>query len=112
MARFMAELYRPKPSWMALTAVARRNFLQELVAQLGPALENGASLIACGAADPVEPMAADYRFFALWQLRDHAAAKEMLRITLASGWYQYFETITTAGESAGLDDHLTQLIEI
>lgn len=111
MARFMAELYRPKPSWMALAGPARRAFLLDLVTQLAPVLDDGASVIALGAADPIAPQAADYRFLALWQLRDHAAAEDMLRITLASGWYEYFDTITAAGESCGLDDHLTQLVE-
>jgi hypothetical protein len=110
MSHFMIELYQPRPSWIALSHAARRAFLEGLVASLSPVLENGASAIALGAADPSRPQAAEHRFFALWQLRDDATSDDMVRITLASGWYDYFDTITAVGESCELPGHLEQLI--
>jgi len=109
MPHFMVELYQPKPSWLALTPAARHAFLEDLVTSLAPVLENGASAIALGAADPSKPQSAN-RFFALWQLRDEATSHDMLRITLAGGWYDYFDTITVVGESCELPDHLEQLV--
>jgi hypothetical protein len=110
MPHFMVELYQPKPSWLALTQAARRAFLEGLVTSLAPVLESGASAIAFGAADPSKAEAAEQRFFALWQLRDEATSDAMLRITLAAGWYDYFDTITIVGESCELPDHVEQLV--
>lgn len=112
MSRVMTELYRPKPSWTALAPAARRQFLQDLVARLAPVLEAGALAIAIGAADDVaEADTAGYRFFALWRLRDQAASDEMIRISQAAGWYDYFETLTVVGEGCEITDHLEQLVE-
>lgn len=110
MSRVMTELYRRKPSWTALAPAARRQFLQDLVARLAPVLETGASAIAIGAAD-ANAEATNYRFFALWHLRDEASSHDMLRITQASGWYDYFDTLTMVGEGCEITDHLEQLVE-
>jgi hypothetical protein len=75
-----------------------------------PVLETGASAIAIGAAD-ANAEATDYRFFALWHLRDEASSHDMLRITQASGWYDYFDTLTIVGEGCEITDHLEQLVE-
>lgn len=114
MPRVMTELYRPKPSWTALAPAARREFLQNLVASLAPVLESSASAIAIGAADAkteADAEANGYRFFALWHLRDDAASHDMIRISQASGWYDYFDTLTIVGKGCELPDHLEQLIE-
>ena len=108
MSRVMTELYRPKPSWTALAPAARREFLQDLLARLAPVLEGGASAIAIGAANAE---ATDYRFFALWHLRDEASSHDMIRISQAAGWYDYLETLTVVGEGCEINDHLEQLIE-
>ena len=102
MPRVMTELYRPKPSWTALAPAARREFLQNLVAALAPVLESGASAIALGAADAkteADAEANGYRFFALWRLRDQAASDDMIRISQAAGWYDYFEQVNVSGDA-------------
>ncbi|PST17363.1 hypothetical protein C7U60_20005 [Mesorhizobium plurifarium] len=109
MAHYLAELYSPKPLWLALDQAARRQFFEAIGSGMGALSALGVEAIALGETNAATLHAAGHKFFAIWRAPDAAAIDALVSGIAASGWHDYFETINAAGSGVNLSDHLGQL---
>ncbi|UXI00694.1 DUF6616 family protein [Photobacterium sp. TY1-4] len=112
MTHYLAELYTPKPAWLALDLDARRQFFAAVGAGMSELSALGVEAIALGETNASTLHAASQQFFALWQAPDEAAIDALISGIAASGWHDYFETINASGAGDGLNGHLSQLIAL
>jgi len=109
MAHYLAELYSPKPAWLALSQDERKQFFAA-VSSAVPALSSlGVEPIALGKVDESKLHSASQTFFAVWRCPDDAALDALVSGIAQSGWHNYFETINAGGEGTDLVEHLAQL---
>ncbi len=106
----LAELYTPKPAWLALPAEARSAYFDRVGAGMETLLAMGVEPVAFGAIEAGKLHAAPQTFFALWRFPDQAALDALLAGIAATGWHDYFDTINAAGEDVGFVAHLGQLL--
>lgn len=109
MAHYLAELYSPKPAWLALGPDGRRGFFETIGAGMGALSALGVEAVALGETDPAALHAPPQRFFAIWRAPDAAAMEALVSGIAASGWHDYFDTINATGRGTDLNGHLGQL---
>ena len=109
MAHYLAELYSPKPAWLALDQAGRHRFFEAIGSGMGALSALGVEALALGEADAATLHAPTQKFFAIWRAPDAAAMNALVSGIAASGWHDYFETINAAGPGVDLNGHLAQL---
>lgn len=109
MAHYLAELYSPKPAWLALDQIGRSQFFETVGAGMGALSALGVEPIALGQTDAQTLHAPSQAFFAIWRAPDAAAIAALVAGIAASGWHDYFETINATGPGVDLGAHLVQL---
>ncbi len=109
MPHYLAELYSPKPTWLALDPTARHQFFEKVGAGMAALSSRGIQAIALGEADRGKLYAAPQQFFALWRFPDEAALDALLAAIASTGWHDYFDTVNAAGAGTDLPGHLVQL---
>ncbi len=112
MAHYLAELYTPKPAWLALDAEGRQNFFAGIGAGMAGLSALGIEPIALGEVDATVLHAPSHTFFALWRCPDEAALGALVSGIAAAGWHDYFETINAGGAGTDLPGHLGQLAAV
>ena len=111
MAHYLAELYTPKPAWLALTETERQQFFAAIGAAMPALSALGVEALALGKVDRTKAHAAPQTFFAVWRCPDDAALGALVDRIAQSGWHDYFETINAGGEATDFPGHLAQLVE-
>ncbi|AVY94983.1 DUF6616 family protein [Microvirgula aerodenitrificans] len=112
MAHYLAELYSPKPAWLALDPAGRQRFFDGVGAGMGALMALGVEVLAMGEVEAGSLHPAPQRFFALWRLADQAALDALLGGIAASGWHDYFDTVNAGGRGTDLGGHLAQLAAV
>lgn len=106
---YLAELYSPKPAWLALDRNGRQQFFEAIGSGMGALSALGVEAIALGETDAATLHAPSQKFFAIWRAPDAAAMNALVSGIAASGWHEYFETINATGPGVDLHGHLAQL---
>ncbi len=109
MAHYLAELYSPKPAWLALDQSGRRQFLEAIGSGMGALSALGIEAIAWGETDAATLHAPSQKLFAIWRASDAAAITALVSGIAASGWHDHFDTINATGAGVDLVGHLAQL---
>lgn len=109
MAQYLAEIYSPKPAWLALDQTSRQQFFEAIGAGMGALSALGVEAIALGETDTATLHAPSQKFFAIWRAPDAAAMGALVSGIAASGWHDYFQTINATGPGVDLNGHLAQL---
>jgi hypothetical protein len=112
MTHYLAELYTPKPEWLALDPIDRNRFFEAVGAGMTELSALGVEAIAFGETDAAKLQPAPQRFFAIWRFPNEAALDALLSGIAASGWHDYFETINAAGPGTDLPGHVAQLAAV
>lgn len=106
---YLMELYTPKPAWADVDAARRQAFFRGIGAGLAALPAGAVTPLAMAVADPGKPGAAGHAFLALWSCADEAALDALLAGIRASGWYEYFDTVSTCGSAQTFEEHLASL---
>ncbi len=109
MTHYLAELYSPKATWIALSKEEKQAFFATIGAGMGSLSEFGIEPLAFGQTDPSQLHPAQQQFFAIWKFSDKAAVTILLEAIAATGWHDYFDTTNAAGEATDMSTHLAQL---
>lgn len=112
MAYYLAELYTPRPAWLALDANARQQYLAAVATGMAGLSALGIEAITLGATDAGLPYAPTQTFFALWKCPEKPALDALVGGIAASGWHDYFETVNAGGEGTDFAGHLAQLASV
>ncbi len=89
MTHYLAELYSPKPGWLALDAEDRLRFFETVGAGMAGLSAIGVEAVAFGETDGAAIHASSQRFFAIWRAADAAAIQALVEGIAASGWHDY-----------------------
>lgn len=110
MTQYLAELYTPRPAWLALDHHRRVAFFEDIGAGMAQLSALGVEAIAFGQTDASKIHAASQQFFAIWRFPDEAALNALLDGISASGWHDYFDTVNAAGAGVDFTGHVAQLV--
>lgn len=110
MTHYLAELYSPKPAWLALDHAARAQFFEVIGAGMQALSALGVEAITLSETDATTLHATNHSFLALWRAPDAAAINALVSGIAASGWHDYFETVNATGAEGDFAGHLAQLI--
>jgi hypothetical protein len=110
MTQYLAELYTPRPAWLALDHQRRVAFFEDIGTGMAQLLALGVEAIAFGQTDATKIHAASQQFFAIWRFSDEAALNALLDGINASGWHDYFDTVNAAGAGVDFTGHVAQLV--
>ncbi|MCJ8150285.1 DUF6616 family protein [Shinella sedimenti] len=109
MTYYLAELYSPRPAWLALDQASRGEFFETVGAGMAPLIARGIEPLASGEVESTALHSASQQFFALWRAPDQASMDALLSAIADTGWHEYFETINATGVGGDLNRHLGQL---
>lgn len=110
MTHYLAELYSPKPQWLALDQAARLQFFEAVGAGLQALSELGVEAITLGQTDATTLHCTQHTFLALGRAPDAQAIEALISGIAASGWHDYFDTINAGSAQGDFPSHLAQLI--
>lgn len=110
MTQYLAELYTPRPAWLALDHQRRVTFFEDIGAGMAQLSVLGVEAIAFGQTDATKTHAAPQQFFAIWRFPDEAALNALLDGISASGWHDYFDTANAASAGVDFTGHVAQLV--
>ena len=92
------ELWKARPSWLAMPATERADW----VAKLGPLMEQltsaGIELLGFAVTDADAPYGTDYPYMAVWRVPSLELVRQFEGGLQATGWHDYFEQVNARGE--------------
>lgn len=109
MTHYLAELYSPKPAWLALSTEQRQAFFAMIGTGMNGLSNHGIEPLAFGQTDPSQLHPAQQQFFAIWKFPDQSAVTLLLEAINATGWHDYFDTVNAAGKADDMPAHLAKL---
>ena len=104
-------LWKPKPSWLALSQPARTAYLSKVTAVTRLRLGNKAEAVAWGQNNH-EPTADRYQYFCVWRFPNAEMGDAYLSVLAENGWNDYFETDSVRGDPKTPFDVMTQHVLI
>jgi hypothetical protein len=104
-------LWRAKPAWNSMNAVARTAYLSKLSAEVRRAVGESAESIAWGENDD-NASREQWQFFAVWRFTDPAQSVAYADTLNAHGWYDNFESIQVTGAPKTPFDVLTRHVTL
>lgn len=94
----LTEIWKARPSWLALSLEDRQQFFQEKIGPLIMSLfEQGAEFLGCAINDNTGPQRMDYRYMAVWKLPDKAFSDRLEAGAKEAGFLDYFEQVNFSG---------------
>ena len=94
----LTEIWRARPSWLALPAEERQRFFGEKVGPfLMSQLEQGAEILAVAINDNDGDERIDYRYMAIWGFPDKAASDRLEAGAKEMGFLDYFDQVNFSG---------------
>ena len=94
----LTEIWRARPSWLALSTDERGRYFEEKVGPLiGGLIEQGAEFLGCAINDNTGPERIDYRYMAVWKLPNKAFSDELEAAAKQAGFLDYFEQVNCSG---------------
>ncbi|MFD2091986.1 DUF6616 family protein [Blastococcus deserti] len=109
--RIYVEQWRPTPAWLELDSEQRGKFMAQVGPDLQGVLEQGAEILALGAADPTTAHHVGKDYFAVWSFPSLELAREFERGIEAAGWYDYFEQVNLGGQAIPFEALVERLVE-
>ena len=100
-------LWKPKPSWLALSQPARTAYLSKVTALTRLRLGSKAEAIAWGQNDHADT-AVRYQFFCVWRFPDPTMGQAYIDVLAENGWNDYFATESIHGAPKTPFDVMTQ----
>ncbi|MEM9620004.1 MAG: DUF6616 family protein [Pseudomonadota bacterium] len=105
-----AELWKPKPSWLALPSGERQQFADGIGPAIAAFAASGIELIGFAFNDDDTLCRGDYAYIALWQMPSKEAALELENGVADYGFHDYFEQINARGEIVAPDAVLAAMV--
>jgi hypothetical protein len=94
----LTEIWKARPSWLALSLKEREQFFREKIGPLIMSLiEQGAEFLGCAVNDNTGSERMDYRYMAVWRLPDKALSDKLEAAAKAAGFLDYFDQVNFSG---------------
>lgn len=111
MKHYVVEHWSYKPAWLELSQEQRASFLASIRQAMQQMASAGIRTLGYGRLDhSVDCANKGYAFWALWEMDSIEARNLFFAGVAASGWYNYFDHVNTAGilgsPEVVLEEHL------
>ncbi len=94
----LTEIWKARPSWLAISMDERRVFFDEKVHPfLGAMIEDGAEILGCAINDNAGSERIDYSYMAVWKLPDKAFSERLEAGARDLGFLHYFDQVNFSG---------------
>lgn len=94
----LTEIWKARPSWLALSAQVRVQFFEQKVGPLlGDLIEQGAEVLACAVNDNTGTERIDFQYMAVWKLPSKAFSEQLEAAAKAAGFLEYFDQVNFSG---------------
>ena len=94
----LTEIWKPKPSWTALSLAERRSFFDGKINPfIGEMIAKGAELLGCAINDNDGAERMDFRYMAVWKLPDRAFSDRLEAGAKERGFLEYFDQVNFSG---------------
>lgn len=91
------EMWKPKPSWLALSKEAREQYLNQVAPALQAMVDNGVEIIAWSLNDAATPYTTDHIYLGVYKFPTREQTVQFEQMVSAAGWYDYFYQINAKG---------------
>lgn len=109
----LTEIWRARPSWLALSSGDRRHYFDDKVGPfLGSLIEDGAEILGCAINDNTGAESMDYTYMAVWKLPDKAFSDKLESGAKELGFLDYFDQVNFSGSAITppvLNEHMIAL---
>jgi hypothetical protein len=106
------ELWNAKASWLALDADGRKAFMAKVDGLLNSLMSADIQLIGCALNDGGTAPHLDYRYVAVWKMKDVTGAHKVADGTARIGWYEYFDQVNAGGDWVEADALIGEMMSI
>jgi hypothetical protein len=106
------ELWNAKSSWLALDTTGRAAFMKKVDGLLKELMSDEVKLIGCTLNDGSTAPRLDYRYVAVWQMKDISGTHKVADGTARIGWYEYFDQVNVGGEWIAADAMISEMMSI
>jgi hypothetical protein len=97
------ELWRARPTWLALSAEERKSWFDKLLSSLQEQLQSGVEPLGFAQNDADTPLSAGFDFVGAWKMPDKETAERFEKFVEDAGWHNYFEQINVRGQMMEID---------
>lgn len=111
MTHYLVELYTPNAAWHALSQAARKTFLENIGASMGPLTEMGVRVLTLAPTDTRIDTPSQHRYLGIWSFPEPGVRDALLAGIRASGWYTYFDHENAAAATGDFTSHLVDLVK-
>jgi hypothetical protein len=102
MAYGVVELWKPKPSWHALSSEEKQGYINQLPKMLEQLMSAGVKLHGMYWSR----YGSDYQFFASWEMPNQEMVEALARGLEEASWYRYFDQVAYTGKAVTLEEFL------
>lgn len=95
------EMWNAKHEWLCLDLAGRQTFMDKVNALLGSLIGEDIKLLACALNDGDTTPRADFRYIAVWNMKDKTQVARIADGTARIGWYKYFNQVNIGGDAVG-----------
>jgi hypothetical protein len=106
------ELWNAKASWLALGPDPRAAFMKKVDALLNELMSDDVKLIGCTMNDGSTTPRLDYRYVAVWQMKDVTGTHKVADGTARIGWYEYFDQVNIGGDWVNADALVNEMMTL
>jgi hypothetical protein len=92
------ELWKARPTWLALSHDERKQWMDKTLAGLQEQLSSGVEPVGFASNDKDTLHSASYTLFAAWKMLNKQIAEQFENFVEQAGWHEYFEQVNARGE--------------
>ncbi len=106
------ELWKPQPAWHALSTEERSQYMATIGPSLQQLVDDGLELVGFGLNEEETPNRADYRYVAVWRVKNRKTALLLENVVREAGWHDYFEQVNVRGRELSLIAALNDMVAL
>ena len=106
------ELWNAKASWLGLDSDGRAALMAKVDEFLKEIMSDDVKLIGTTMNDGSTVPRLDYRYIAVWQMKDVSGAHKVAEGTARIGWYEYFDQVNVGGEWVEADAMIAEMMAL
>ena len=95
------EMWNAKHEWLSLDKAARQSFMNKGKRASRIPYWTGFEITACALNDGDTTPRADFRYIAVWSMKDKSQVARVADGTARIGWYKYFNQVNIGGDAVG-----------
>ena len=109
---YTVKLWNAKASWLALSPDDRAAFMKKVDGLLCELMSDDVKLIGCTMNDGSTAPRLEYRYVAVWRMKDVTGTHKVADGTGLVGWCDYFDQVNIGGDWVDADAHVKEMMSL